>query len=146
MKGNNLQISIKSGVLAIAMLGMASAATAQATSVGDPALGAKVFKKCKACHKIGDGAKNAVGPALTGVIGRTAGTAAGYKYGKSMKAAGASGLVWTQELVAQYIENPTNYLREYLSDPKAKAKMKIKIKKESDRVNVAAYLATFSTN
>ncbi len=146
MKGNILQISLKTGVLAVAMLGMASLAMAQETSLGDPALGAKVFKKCKACHKIGNGARNGVGPALTGVIGRTAGTAAGYKYGKSMIAAGADGMVWTQELVSQYLENPTNYLRDYLGDPKAKAKMRVKVKKESDRANVAAYLATFSTN
>ncbi|NOX40036.1 MAG: c-type cytochrome [Alphaproteobacteria bacterium] len=128
------------------MLGLASVAMAQETSLGNPAIGSKVFKKCKACHKIGNGAKNGVGPALTGVIGRLAGSAPGYKYGASMKAAGADGMVWTQELVSQYLENPTNYLRDYLGDPKAKAKMKVKVKKEFDRANVAAYLATFSTN
>ena len=42
--------------------------------------GKKVFKKCKACHKIGDGARNATGPMLNGVYGADAGAVEGYKY------------------------------------------------------------------
>jgi len=120
-------------------LGFAGAAHA-----ADADKGAKVFKKCRACHKVGDGAKNGIGPYLTDVIGRQAGTADGYHYGKSMIAAGESGLVWSEALVAQYIENPTEFLRTYLNDPKARAKMPLKVKKTSDRENVAAYLATFA--
>ena len=52
--------------------------------------GEKVFKKCKSCHQVGVGAKNKTGPILTGVIGRPAGSIEGYKYSKSMAAAGAA--------------------------------------------------------
>lgn len=112
---------------------------------GDAALGEKVFKKCKACHKIGEGAKNSTGPVLNNVIGRAAASYEGYGYGKSMRAAGAKGLVWDAEQISKYITNPKKYLRAYLGKKKAKAKMKFKLKKEEDRNNVIAYLATFST-
>ncbi len=107
--------------------------------------GEKVFKKCKACHKIGPDAKNSIGPILTGVVGRPAGSAEGYKYSKSMLAAGESGLVWSEENIAEYLVNPTKYLRALLDYPKAKAKMSFKLKSEGDRLDVIAYLATFQT-
>ena len=111
---------------------------------GDVAAGKKVFKKCTACHKIGDNAKNGVGPVLNGVFGRTAGTFNGYKYGKSIVAAGEKGLVWDEEQVFAYVENPKQFLRDYLDDKKAKAKMTFRLKKEQDRRNMIAYLKTFS--
>jgi len=134
-----MNFGLKALAVATAALALAPAAYA-----GDATAGAKVFKKCKACHKIGDGAKNGVGPNLTGVIGRTAGTEEGYKYSKSMKAAGAAGLVWDESKIVAYLENPTKYLRANLNDPKAKAKMSFKLRKAKDRENVAAYLATFT--
>ncbi|MGE4609924.1 MAG: c-type cytochrome [Paracoccaceae bacterium] len=48
----------------------------------DAAAGEQVFRKCKACHQIGDGAKNKAGPVLTTASGRIAGTFEGFKYGK----------------------------------------------------------------
>ena len=56
-------------------LAAAMCVLAVSASAGDAAKGEKTFRKCKACHQIGEGAKNRVGPQLTGVIGRTAGTA-----------------------------------------------------------------------
>lgn len=111
---------------------------------GDADAGAKVFKGCKACHQVGDGAKNRSGPLLNDVIGRTAGSVEGFKYSKSMIAAGEAGLVWDAEKIADFIENPSSYLKEVLDSSKAKSKMSKKVKKEADRANVAAYLATFS--
>ncbi|WP_421703639.1 c-type cytochrome [Aliiroseovarius sp.] len=73
--------------------------------------GAKVFKKCKACHKVGDGAKNGTGPVLNGIWGRTAGTVEGFKYSNVMIGAGAEGLVWNEETLAGYLENPRKYLK-----------------------------------
>ncbi|MEX3009544.1 cytochrome c family protein [Hoeflea sp. TYP-13] len=110
----------------------------------DVAAGEKVFKKCKACHKVGDDAKNGVGPILNGVIGRPAGSVDGYKYGTGMQQAGAAGLVWSEELILEYITDPKTFLRTYLDDPKAKAKMVFKLKKEQDRLDVLAYVKTFS--
>ncbi len=73
--------------------------------------GEKVFKKCKACHKLGEGATNGVGPVLNGIWGRTAGTIADFKYSKPMMAAGESGLVWDAESLSGYLANPRKYLK-----------------------------------
>lgn len=113
--------------------------------IGNADRGKAVFKKCAACHKIGASAKNSVGPVLNNVLGRQAGSFAGYKYGKSMLAAGQKGLVWTPETVFAYLASPKVFLKEFLGDPKAKAKMALSLKKQDDRKNVIAYLHTIST-
>jgi cytochrome c2 len=124
---------------------------ALALSIASPALaqtatdGKKVFNKCKACHQVGPDAKNKSGPILTDVIGRAAGSVDGFKYSKSMIAAGASGLVWSQDAIVDYIADPSKYLKALLSDPKARAKMTFKLKDADDRRAVVAYLASFST-
>jgi cytochrome c len=122
----------------------ALALLASAAVAGDADDGEKVFKKCKACHKVGDDAKNGTGPVLNGVIGRTAGTFPDFGYSDSMVAAGAAGLVWTEELIAAYSEDPNGFLKEFLGDNAAKSKMTFKLKKDSEREDVAAYVATFS--
>lgn len=70
---------------------------------GDPEAGATVFKKCLACHAVGEAAKNKVGPVLNGVFGRAAGSVPDYKYSVAMT---ESGLVWNPEVFAEYIRNP----------------------------------------
>jgi cytochrome c len=69
----------------------------------DAAAGEKVFVKCKACHQIGDGAKNAVGPVLNGVVGRPAGTYPDYSYSDANK---SSGLTWDEATLYVYLKNP----------------------------------------
>lgn len=130
----------------IAALGLSLAAAAPA-SAGDAGEGEKNFKKCKSCHSIYDGENmiykgGKTGPDLFGVVGRTAGTFEGFKYGDDIVAAGEKGLVWTEELIAKYVEDPKAFLQEYLDDKGAKSKMSFKLKKGGD--DVAAYLATFS--
>ena len=56
------------------------AATGLAQAAGDAAAGQMVFVKCMICHKVGPGAMNGVGPVLNGIVGRMAGTVAGYMY------------------------------------------------------------------
>ncbi|MGI9350602.1 MAG: c-type cytochrome [Rhizobiaceae bacterium] len=129
----------------ILSLGMFAGASHGAMALdGDAAAGEKVFKKCSACHQVGPDAKNAVGPVLNGVFGRTAGTFADYKYGKSIVAAGKAGLEWTEDEIFEYLANPKKYLRAKLDDKKAKSKMSFKLKKDEERANVIAYLKTFS--
>ena len=106
--------------------------------------GQAVFKRCASCHSVGAAAPNKAGPVLNGVIGRQAGTFEGYKYGKHMVAAGEAGLIWTEELVAEYVADPRAFLRTFLDDSKARAKMSFKLKDETARADVAAYLATLS--
>lgn len=109
---------------------------------GDPEKGKKVFKKCAACHAIGEGAKLKVGPPLNAIFGRVAGSYEGMKYGKHLVEAGEAGLVWTPEEMFAYLENPKKYLRSRLDNKKAKSKMAFKLKKKKDRRNLIAFLAT----
>ena len=119
-------------------------AFADSHGVGDIVKGAKVFKKCAACHAVGEGAKIKVGPPLTDVVGRKAAAFEGYKYGKSIAAAGEAGLVWSEEELAAYLTGPKKYLRAKLDDKKAKSKMPFKLKKEKDRADVIAYLKSLN--
>jgi cytochrome c len=89
-------------LIGVAVL-LCSAGLSQAQDAG---AGEKVFAQCRACHQIGPNAKNAVGPVLNGVIGRKAGTYAGYSYSNPNK---NSGLTWDEAT-----------FREYIRDPKAK--------------------------
>ena len=76
---------------AVAAVGLLLAVPATA-SAQDAAAGEKVFARCKACHAVGEGAKNRAGPHLNDVFGRSAGTVEGFKYSKAMTEAGAGGL------------------------------------------------------
>jgi cytochrome c len=69
----------------------------------DAAAGEKVFGVCKACHQIGENAKNGVGPVLNGVIGRKAGSVAGYSYSDGNK---NSGITWDEATFQEYIKDP----------------------------------------
>jgi cytochrome c2 len=115
-----------------------------AAQAQDAEAGAKVFRKCAACHKVGDGAKNGVGPVLTNVVGRSAGSYEGYRYSETLQAAGDAGLVWDAEKINAYIADPKEFMKEFLNDPKARPKMTFKLKDEQDRLDVIAYLQQFS--
>ena len=117
---------------------------------GDVAEGEKLTaKRCKSCHMISDGDNvilkgGKTGPNLFGVVGRTAGSADFKRYGDDLKAAGEAGLVWNEETLMGYLEDPRKYLRAFLDDKKAKSKMSFKLKKEDQRAAVAAYLASLN--
>lgn len=102
----------------------------------DPELaaqGEKVFRKCKACHQVGEGAKNRSGPILTGIVGEAAGAVEGFKYSKPMKAAADGGLIWTQEELVAFLAKPKAYMKG--------TKMSFAgVKKESDQAAVIEYL------
>ncbi len=132
-------------LLTIAATTLAFAAPAFAE--GDAAAGEKTFKKCKSCHTIANGEDTIVkggktGPNLYGIIGKTAGTDEGFKYGKDLVAAGEAGLVWDEASLANYVADPKDFLKETLGDSGAKSKMSFKLKKGGD--DVAAYLASLA--
>ena len=123
----------------------AFAAASPAFAEGDVAKGEKIFKKCKACHMIVNGDEvifkgGKTGPNLYGVVGRPAASYEGFKYGKSILAAGEAGLVWDEEQIAKYVADPKAYLKEILDDGAAKSKMSFRLKKGGE--DVAAYLAS----
>ena len=69
----------------------------------DAAAGEKVFAVCKACHQVGPTAKNAVGPVLNGLFGRTSGSVEGYAYSSANK---AGHIKWDEATFTQYIKDP----------------------------------------
>ena len=99
----------------------------------DLAAGKSSFNKCLACHAIGEGAKNKVGPQLNGLDGRKSGTAPDYSYSDANK---NSGITWSE---AQF--------KEYIKDPKAKipgTKMAFAgIKKEQEVNDLWAYVSQY---
>ena len=123
-----MRLFILSAAALIASLGAAEAQ--------DAAAGEKVFAQCRACHQIGENAKNAVGPVLNGVIGRPAGSVEGYNYSPANK---GSGLTWDEAT-----------FRDYIKDPKAKVpgtKMIYAGLKDEKRVNdLVAYLKQFDVS
>ena len=91
------------GFVFVALLAVACTSE---VSAQDAAAGEKVFLVCKTCHQIGEGAKNGIAPVLNGIIGRKAGSVAGYSYTAANK---NSGITWDEAT-----------FREYIKDPKAK--------------------------
>jgi cytochrome c len=135
---------------AVAVLLGVSASLDTAQAAGDPAKGEIVFKKCMICHRVGDGAKNMVGPVLNNVIGRHAGTAEGFAYSPLNKHAGENGLVWTEEQIFAYLPDPNAFLKKVLTDAgkpdlaTGLTKMTFKLASDTERQDVIAYLKTFS--
>jgi cytochrome c len=102
-----------------------------ASFTGDAAAGEKVFLNCKTCHS-SEAGKNMVGPSLHAIQGRTSGTIAGYSYSAANK---ASGIVWNNEKLFQYLENPQRVI------PGTKMTY-TGVKDPQQRANVIAYLDT----
>jgi cytochrome c len=97
----------------------------------DADAGAKVFGKCKACHKLDAGA-NGVGPTLFGVVGRDVAAVDGYGYSPVL--VGLDG-DWTPDALNGFLENPKGFAKG--------TKMSFSgLKKIKDRVNIIAYLQT----
>ena len=121
-------------------LGLVISALLGATAFADDSVadGEKVFKKCAACHAVGEGAKNKVGPELNNLFGRVAGSHPDFNYSKAMVEAGAGGLVWTSETLHQYLVKPKDFVKgNKMSFPG--------LKEQEDIDNLVAYLSTFST-
>jgi cytochrome c2 len=104
-----------------------------AAQEGNPEEGAEVFKKCRACHDVGPDAKNKVGPVVNDIVGRKAGTVEGFPYSEANKTAGGKGLVWTEEVLLKYLENPLVFM------PGTKMAF-AGLKDEQDRKDLIAYL------
>src|ERR1700730_3913535 len=120
------------GALAV----ITSMAATSAALAQDVAAGKTSFNKCMACHAVGEGAKNKVGPELNGIDGRKAGTAEGYSYTDANK---TSGITWDEAT-----------FKEYIKDPRAKipgTKMVFAgIKNEKEAGDLWAYLKQFNAS
>jgi cytochrome c len=83
-----------------AALSVLFAVSAQAQ---DADAGKSVFNVCRACHQVGETAKNGVGPVLNKLFGRKSGTVEGYNYSEANK---NSGVTWDDATFANYIKDP----------------------------------------
>ena len=120
-------MNIRVAAFAVGALALASGAQA-----GDTKNGAQVFHQCQTCHTADKGAANGLGPNLFGIVGRKAGTVAGFSYSAALK---SSGIVWTNDKLKAWVAGPsklvpgTRMFFPGITDPK----------KADD---LAAYLAT----
>src|SRR5689334_2020344 len=123
-----MKLKTLSALAVVTSLAFASSALAQ-----DAAAGKTSFNKCLACHAIGEGAKNKVGPELNGLDGRHSGSFEGYSYSDANK---NSGITWGKDVFLEYIK-----------DPKAKipgTKMVFAgIKNEKEANDLWAYVSSF---
>jgi cytochrome c len=123
----------------------------QGAFAADAGKGEAVFKKCMLCHRLGPDAVILIGPVLTGVVGRKAGTYPGFNYSPLMKTAGENGLAWTEDNIRSYLPDPTAFLKTFLSDKgktdlaTGSSKMLFKLPSEQERDDVIAYIKTFSS-
>jgi cytochrome c len=116
---------------AFALLASAGAANAQEDLV---AAGEKVFRNCQACHAVGEGAANKVGPQLNALFGRKPGSVPDYKYSEAMIAFGQD-KVWDEATLTPYLQNPRGVVKG--------TKMVFPgLKKDEEIQAVLAYLAT----
>lgn len=115
--------------VALAVLGASTPSFAE----GDAKKGAKVFRKCKACHVV-DSDKNKVGPSLQNIMDRKPASVEGFKYSKAMIEFGEDeDNVWDAETLAEFLTKPKKLIKG--------TKMAFGgLKKEADRDNVIAYL------
>lgn len=103
-----------------------------AASAQDAEAGKAVFKKCAACHQVGPEAKNALGPALTCVHGKAAGTHEGYAgYSDALK---KSGITWDDEKMLAWFEKDDAVV------PGNKMIFPAGVKDATDRANLLAYI------
>ena len=118
---------------------------------GDPEAGKAAFSQCQTCHVVANDAgevlagRNAkTGPNLYGVIGRTAGTYDGFRYGPSIVEAGEKGLVWDEETLVAYLQDPAAFLKTTLDNNRARSQMSFRVRGEETARDLYAFLATFS--
>jgi cytochrome c len=141
---------MKALVTAAVAAGVIFALSGDKVAAQDAAKGEIVFKTCMACHRIGPKATNLVGPVLNDLIGRQAGTVPAFRYSPLNKHAGENGLVWNEDLIFDYLADPTGFLKKFLTE-KGKPElavgatlMPIKLPDAQQRKDVIAYIKQFS--
>jgi len=125
--------------LSLSLVALAIMLTPAAADQAAVERGAKEFRKCKSCHRIGDSAANSAGPHLNEVFGRRAGSLEGFRFSKDIVRMGIEGLVWDHEKLDLFIENPKALV--------SKTRMKFRgIKDEQKRAALIAFPRAYSDN
>lgn len=125
---------------------VAAPALAESHAMGDAAAGEADFKKCKACHTIASADEviqkgGKTGPNLYNVVGRTVGSVEDFRYSGIFEAANEAGLVWDEENLVAYLQDPTKHIRDWTGE-KGRSKMTFKLRKGAE--DMAAYLKSVS--
>lgn len=136
-------------IAALAVMTMSAPAFAQE---GDAAAGEREFNKCKACHMIQDASGTDIikggktGPNLWNIVGSKFAAEEGFKYGPGITAVAEAhpDAVWDVASLHKYLENPTNYVREYAGDEKARSLMTFRMADGAGKDNLVAYLVSVS--
>lgn len=105
----------------------------------DSEKGAKVAKKCAACHTFDKGGKNKVGPNLYGILGKTIASASDFNYSPAMSEYAAKSGKWSFENLAAYLRKPKDVV------PKTKMAF-VGVKKDRDLANLILYLRDLADN
>lgn len=106
----------------------------------DPALvaaGETAWRQCRTCHQLGDGARNGTGPQLNGIVGAAAGQVDGFRYSPAITEAAAAGLIWTEEALDAFLENPAGKI------PRNRMSFR-GVRSADERAALIAYLASHS--
>ncbi|WP_412049816.1 MULTISPECIES: c-type cytochrome [unclassified Hoeflea] len=123
-----ISFSMLFGLAVVAGLSVPTAAFAD----GDAAKGAKIFKKCAACHTATE-AKNKIGPHLDNVIDRPIASIEDFKYSKAMTEHAEETPTWTVEALTEFLHKPTKVVKG--------TKMSFAgLKKDKDIEDILAYL------
>ncbi len=88
--------SLLSGLTLFSTASMAAQATCDADA------GRKAFNKCAACHSLDKGTHQ-MGPSLSGIVDRKAGSAEGFLYSVAMEQASFN---WTPDQLDAFLKNP----------------------------------------
>ncbi|MHA6769887.1 c-type cytochrome [Sphingobium ummariense] len=123
-------------VAGIGTVALAGTAIAAAVPKGDAAHGQQLFARCAACHKVGPNPARSIGPALNGVVGRTAGSEAGYRYSPAMK---ESGIKWDAANIDKLLQGPSKLV------PGTKMIFP-GLQSAQDRADIVAYLQQYKAD
>lgn len=131
-------------------------AAAIAALAASPALaqdvdaGMEAFSQCQQCHMVTDDDGNVIagrngrqGPNLYNIVGRQAGSVEDFRYRPDLVAAGEGGLVWSEETLVPYLQDPNAFLSDTLGK-RARSGMAYRVRTEEEAVNLAAFLASVS--
>ena len=131
---------VKTALVALVpLIGGPVLAEEEAQLIGDAERGAKVFRKCTGCHKVGPRATNRAGPHLNSIFGRRAGSIEGFDYSNAMDRAHNDGMVWDYDRLDAYIANP----RALVSGTRMSFRG---LKDEQDRHDVLAFLRQYTAS
>ena len=119
----------------------AEAVTETATlAAPDPALvaaGEALWRQCRSCHQVGDGARNGTGPILNGIVGHGVGAIEGFRYSNAFQEAAANGMIWTPEALDAFLADPR--------DAMPGTRMSFRgLRDAADRAAMIAYLQSFA--